>query len=86
MCPTRNWRAWNRYQLRQLPEEGVARRHQRDVVGWNASAYLLAGVIAYARQWPFTAIDRLHTAYAMDSTQCEAVWIEALVHVDQDWE
>jgi hypothetical protein len=79
------WRAWNRYQLQQLPDAW------RDVTnatssGGNASAYLLAGVIAYARQWRFTAIDRLHTAYAMDSTQCEAVWIEALVHVDQeDW-
>lgn len=79
------WRAWNRYQLQQLPDAW------RDVTnatssGGNASAYLLAGVIAYARQWPFTAIDRLHTAYAMDSTQCEAVWIEALVHVDrEDW-
>ena len=79
------WRAWNRYQLQQLPDAW------RDVTnatssGGNASAYLLAGVIAYARQWPFTAIDRLHTAYAMDSTQCEAVWIEASVHVDrQDW-
>ena len=79
------WRAWNRYQLQQLPEAW------RDVTeatmsGGNASVYFLAGVIAYARQWPFAAIDRLRTAYALDSTQCEAVWVEALVHVDQeDW-
>lgn len=77
------WRAWNRYQLQQLPDAW------RDVTnatasGGSASAYLLAGVIAYARQWPFAAIDRLHTAYAMDSTQCEAAWIEGLVHVDQE--
>ena len=79
------WRAWNRYQLQQLPDAW------RDVTtavssGGNAPAYFLAGVIAYARQWPFTAIDRLRTAYAMDSTQCEAVWIEGLVHVDlEEW-
>ena len=79
------WRAWNRYELQQLPDAW------RDVTkatspGGNASAYLLAGVIVYARQWPFAAIERLQTAYAMDSTQCEAVWIEGLVHVDrEDW-
>jgi tetratricopeptide (TPR) repeat protein len=77
------WRAWNRYQLQQLPDAWRDVTHATSSSG-NASAYLLAGVIAYARQWPFTAIDRLHTAYVMDSTQCEAVWIEALVHVDQE--
>jgi tetratricopeptide (TPR) repeat protein len=79
------WRAWNRYQLQQLPDAWRDVTNATSSSG-NASAYLLAGVIAYARQWPFTAIDRLQTAYAMDSSQCEAVWIEALVHVDQeDW-
>jgi hypothetical protein len=79
------WRAWNRYQLQQLPD---AWRDVTSATSWGggASAYLLAGVIAYARQWPFAAIDRLHTADELDSTQCEAIWLEGLVHVDQeDW-
>ena len=53
------WRAWNRYQLQQLPDAWRDVTHATSP-GGNASAYLLAGVIAYARQWPFTAIDRLH--------------------------
>lgn len=77
------WRAWNRYHLQQLPAAWGDVTHATSS-GGNASAYLLAGVIAYARQWPFTAIDRLHTAYALDSTQCEAVWIEALVLLDRE--
>ena len=77
------WRAWNRYHLQQLPAAWGDVTNATSS-GGNASVYLLAGVIAYARQWPFTAIDRSHTAYALDSTQCEAVSIEALVHRDQE--
>ena len=79
------WRAWNRYHLRALAE---AWRDVTNAISFDASAstYTLAGVIAYARQWPVTAIARLRTAYALDSGHCDAVWTEALVHVDQeDW-
>ena len=77
------WRAWNRYQLQQLPAAWGDVSYATSA-GGKASVYLLAGAIAYARQWPFAAVDRLRTAYALDSTQCEAVWIEALVHLDQE--
>ena len=77
------WRAWNRYHLQQLPT-AWGDVTQATSSGGSASVYLLAGVIAYARQWPFTAIDRLRTAYALDPTQCEAVWIEGAVLLDQE--
>jgi tetratricopeptide (TPR) repeat protein len=77
------WRAWNRYHLQQLPAAWGDVTHAT-ASGASASVYLLAGVIAYARQWPFTAIDRLRTAYALDPTQCEAVWIEGSVLLDQE--
>lgn len=79
------WRAWNRYQRHHLPDawKDVTRSLSIDP---SASAYALAGVIAYARQWPVTAIDRFRAAYALDATHCDAVWTEGLVHVDlEDW-
>ena len=79
------WRAWNRYQLHQLPAawDDVERATTLLV---NTSVYTLAGFIAYARVELDTAIDRFDRAFAMDQTNCEAVWFEALVHVDkQGW-
>jgi tetratricopeptide (TPR) repeat protein len=79
------WRAWNRYQLYQLPTawEDVERATALLV---NTAVYTLAGYIAYARAELDTAIDRFDRAYAMDRTNCEAVWFAGLVHVDrQDW-
>jgi tetratricopeptide (TPR) repeat protein len=76
------WRAWNRYQLHQLPAawDDVERATKLLV---NTSVYTLAGYIAYARLELDTAIDRFDRAYAMDRTNCEAVWFAGLVHVDQ---
>ena len=76
------WRAWNRYQLHQLPVawDDVERATKLLV---NTSVYTLAGYIAYARTELDTAIDRFDRAYAMDRTNCEAVWFAGLVHVDQ---
>jgi tetratricopeptide (TPR) repeat protein len=76
------WRAWNRYQLHQLPVawEDVERATALLV---NTAVYTLAGYIAYARTELDTAIDRFDRAYAMDKTNCEAVWFAGLVHVDQ---
>jgi tetratricopeptide (TPR) repeat protein len=85
LAPAWYWRAWNRYHLHHLADawRDVTRAMGLDA---NASSYALAGVIAYARQWPVTAIDRLRAAYALDSSHCDAVWTEASVHVDQeDW-
>jgi tetratricopeptide (TPR) repeat protein len=76
------WRAWNRYQLHQLPVawDDIERATTLQV---NTGVYTLAGFIAYARTELDTAIDRFDRAYAMDNTNCEAVWFAGLVHVDQ---
>jgi tetratricopeptide (TPR) repeat protein len=76
------WRAWNRYQLHQLPVawDDVERATKLLV---NTSVYTLAGFIAYARIELDTAIDRFDRAFAMDNTNCESVWAAGLVHVDQ---
>jgi tetratricopeptide (TPR) repeat protein len=76
------WRAWNRYQLHQLPMawEDIERATTLLV---NSSVYTLAGYIAYAQTELDTAIERFDRAYAMDRTNCEAVWFAGLVHVDQ---
>ena len=79
------WRAWNRYRVHQLPaaEADVTDAMKLMV---NTSVYTLAGFIAYAQQQLDTAIERLERAYRLDQTNCEAVWTEALIHVDkQDW-
>jgi tetratricopeptide (TPR) repeat protein len=79
------WRAWNRYRVHLLPPawDDVTAATKLMV---NTSVYTLAGFIAYAQQQLDTAIDRLTEAYRIDATNCEAVWTEALVHVDkQDW-
>jgi tetratricopeptide (TPR) repeat protein len=75
------WRAWNRYQLKELDAawDDVERSTKLLV---NTSVYTLAGFIAYARQELQLAIDRFERAYAMDKTNCEAVWTASLVHVD----
>ena len=77
------WRAWNRYRVHLLPAawEDVTAATKLMV---NTSVYTLAGFIAYAQQRLDVAIDRLIEAYRLDATNCEAVWTEALVHVDKE--
>jgi tetratricopeptide (TPR) repeat protein len=77
------WRAWNRYNVHDLPAawDDVERATNLMV---HTSVYTLAGFIAYARNWPETAIDRFDRAYRLDNTNCEAVWTESLVHVDKE--
>jgi tetratricopeptide (TPR) repeat protein len=79
------WRAWNRYSVQELPEawDDVERATKLMV---NTAVYTLAGFIAYARKEFDTAIDRFTQAFKLDRTNCEAVYAEALVHVDkQAW-
>jgi tetratricopeptide (TPR) repeat protein len=75
------WRAWNRFHLKALDEawDDVERATKLLV---NTSVYTLAGFIAYTRQQLEVAVNRFDRAYAMDKTNCEAVWNAALVHVD----
>jgi tetratricopeptide (TPR) repeat protein len=80
------WRAWNRYQVHELPPawDDVERASTLMV---NTAVFTLAGFVAYAQRELDTAIDRLSRAYRMDNTNCEAVWTEGMVHVDKEqWE
>jgi len=77
------WRAWNRYHLHQL-DAAWADVERATGLLVNTSVYTLAGFIAYARKELDTAIERLDRAFAMDKTNCEAVWTASLVHVDQE--
>jgi tetratricopeptide (TPR) repeat protein len=79
------WRAWNKYNLKDYEpawddvEEATKRQS-------NTSVYMLAGLIAYSRTQLPTAIQRFDTSFLLDSTNCDAVWMAGLVHVDQqDW-
>lgn len=76
------WRAWNRYHLHLL-DLAWSDVEQATKLLINTSVYTLAGFIAWARTELDTAIDRFDRAFAMDSTNCEAVWSAGLVHVDQ---
>jgi tetratricopeptide (TPR) repeat protein len=79
------WRAWNRYQLHQLPVawDDVERATKLRV---DTAVFTLAGFIAYARTELDTALQRFDRAFDLDPTNCEAVWFAGLVQVDlQAW-
>jgi tetratricopeptide (TPR) repeat protein len=77
------WRAWNRYHIYAL-ESGWADIERATSLLVNTNVYTLAGFIAYARKELDTAIDRFDRAFAMDASNCEAVWTVGLVHVEQE--
>jgi tetratricopeptide (TPR) repeat protein len=80
------WRAWNRYQVHDLPNAWTDVEAAGKLMV-NTAVYTLAGFIAYAQRELDIAIDRLDGAYRMDNTNCEAVWTEGMVHVDKEaWE
>jgi tetratricopeptide (TPR) repeat protein len=80
------WRAWNRYQVHELPSAWSDVEEATKLMV-NTAVYTLAGFIAYAQRNLDTAIERLDRAYRMDNTNCEAVWTEGMVHVDKEqWE
>jgi tetratricopeptide (TPR) repeat protein len=76
------WRAWNRYQLSEL-EPAWSDIERATKLNVNSGVYMLAGVIAYARKDLDIAIARLQRSYELDNENCEAVWTESLVHVEQ---
>ena len=79
------WRAWNRYQVHELPAAWTDVEAATKLMV-NTAVFTLAGFIAYAQRDLDTAIDRLDRAFRMDRSNCEAVWTEGMVHVDkQDW-
>jgi tetratricopeptide (TPR) repeat protein len=79
------WRAWNRYQVHDLPL-AWSDVEAANTLMVNTAVYTLAGFIAYAQRELDTAIDRLARAYRIDSSNCEAVWTEGMVRVDtEEW-
>jgi hypothetical protein len=44
---------------------------------------MLAGLIAYARKDLPIAVDRFDTAFKVDPSACDAVWMSGLVSIDQ---
>jgi tetratricopeptide (TPR) repeat protein len=80
------WRAWNRYHVYDL-EAAWRDIEDGSKLNVDTSVFTLAGIIAYARTELATAIDRFDRAFALDNTNCEAVWTAGLVHVDQqEWQ
>jgi tetratricopeptide (TPR) repeat protein len=77
------WRAWNRYQVHDLPAAWTDVEEATKLMV-NTAVYTLAGFIAYAQRDLDTAVNRLERAYQLDNTNCEAAWTEAMVHVDQE--
>ncbi len=77
------WRAWNRYHIYAL-ESAWADVEEGTKLLLNTSVYTLAGFIAFARKELEIAIDRFDRAFALDKTNCEAVWTEGLVHVEKE--
>jgi tetratricopeptide (TPR) repeat protein len=76
------WRAWNRYQSRQLDEAWADVRQAMSLLS-NTSVYALAGSIAYARRELDTAIAHFTRAFEIDPSNCMAVWSAGLVHGDR---
>jgi tetratricopeptide (TPR) repeat protein len=77
------WRAWNRYQIKEYETAWVDVENATRGLS-NGRVYMLAGLIAYARQDLPTAINRFDVAFQVDSSACDAVWMSGLVSIDQE--
>jgi tetratricopeptide (TPR) repeat protein len=76
------WRAWNHYNLKAI-EPAWADVEEAVKLLSNTGVYTLAGLIAYSRQQLPTAIERFDRAFEMDGSNCDAVWMASLSHVEQ---
>lgn len=77
------WRAWNRYHLKEI--EPAWEDIENAVKGLsNSRVFIMAGLIAYARKDLPTAVDRFDTAFKVDPSACDAVWMSGLVNIDQE--
>ena len=76
------WRAWNEYNLKALEPAWADVEIAIKMVS-TTNVYMLAGLIAYDRTDLPIAIQRFDRAFELDVTNCDAVWMAALVHVDQ---
>lgn len=77
------WRAWNRYQIKEYEDAWVDIENAIKGLS-NGRVYMLAGLIAYARKDLPIAVDRFDTAFKVDPSACDAVWMSGLVSIDQD--
>ena len=77
------WRAWNHYNLKDYDTAWADVENALKGLS-NSRVYMLAGLIAYARKDLPTAINRFDTAFKMDSSACDAVWMSGLVSIDQE--
>ena len=77
------WRAWNHYNLKALVPAWADVEIAIKMVS-TTNVYMLAGLIAYDRKDLPIAILRFDRAFELDVTNCDAVWMAALVHVDQE--
>ena len=76
------WRAWNRFQIKEYESAWVDVENAIKGLS-NSRVYMLAGLIAYARKDLPIAVDRFDTAFKVDPSACDAVWMSGLVSIDQ---
>jgi tetratricopeptide (TPR) repeat protein len=77
------WRAWNRYHLKEYEPAWIDVENATKGLS-NSRVYMLAGMIAYARTTLPIAIDRFDTAFKVNPSACDAVWMSGLVSIDQN--
>ncbi len=77
------WRAWNRYHLKDYDAAWADVENATRGLS-NSRVYMLAGLIAYARNDLPIAVQRFDRAYELDSSACDATWMSGLVSIDQD--
>lgn len=77
------WRAWNYYNLKNY-EPAWQDVEQALTLLSNSSVYMLAGLIEYARVNHPMALQRFDRSFELDRTNCDAVWMSALVNIDQE--
>jgi tetratricopeptide (TPR) repeat protein len=77
------WRAWNYYNLKNYEPAWQDVEKALTLLS-NSSVYMLAGLIEYARVNLPMALQRFDRSFELDRTQCDAVWMSALVNIDQE--
>ncbi len=76
------WRAWNQYNLKAYEPAWTDVEAAIKLLS-NSHVYMLAGLIAYSRTDLPTAVLRFDRSFELDGSNCDAVWMSGLVHVDQ---
>lgn len=77
------WRAWNYYNLKNYEPAWQDVEKALTLLS-NSSVYMLAGLIEYARTNLPMALQRFDRSFELDRTNCDAVWMSALVNIDQE--